>query len=66
MSPCINCVNKAHCKIRGGSKPCPAYIGVPIPPTKSKAKSKAKDVVFQTGVMVGREVLPFVLKAFVQ
>jgi len=62
MSPCVDCVNKAHCKIRGGSKPCPAYISPPVTP----AKLRTKDIVYQTGIIVSREVVPIVLKAFVQ
>jgi hypothetical protein len=34
MSPCWDCVNKAHCSFRGGSRPCNYYIG---PATKENA-----------------------------
>ena len=27
LSPCWDCVNKAHCSRRGGSQPCKYYIG---------------------------------------
>jgi hypothetical protein len=27
MSPCWDCLNKAHCLLRGGSRPCKYYIG---------------------------------------